>query len=51
MMNAIKKSEKRKARAKKLVQRRMLYAGGLGLVPLPIVDAAGILGIQVLTVL
>ena len=50
MMNAIKKSEKRKARAKKLVQRRMLYAGGLGLVPLPIVDAAGILGIQVLTV-
>ncbi len=47
-MSSLKKTVKRKKAAKKIIRRRMLYAAGLGLIPIPIVDAAGILGVQVL---
>jgi len=47
-MDVLKKSSKRKAVAKKIIRQRMLYAAGLGLIPIPIVDAAGILSNQVL---
>lgn len=46
----IKKSIKLKQAAQAIIRRRMLYAAGLGLIPIPIVDAAGILGIQVLMI-
>ncbi|MFK7983169.1 MAG: YcjF family protein [Saprospiraceae bacterium] len=46
----IKKSKKLKQAAHKVIHRRMLYAAGLGLIPIPVVDAAGILGIQVLMI-
>lgn len=49
-MNPVKKSIKRKAAAKKIIRRRMLYAAGLGLVPIPIIDAAGILTTQILMI-
>lgn len=49
-MNSIKKSIKQKKIAKKIIQRRMLYAAGLGLIPIPIIDAASILGTQVLMI-
>lgn len=47
-MNLIKKSTKSKETAKKIIHRRMLYAAGLGLIPIPIVDAAVILSTQIL---
>ena len=45
-----KKNVKRKKVANQIINRRMLYAAGLGLIPIPIVDAAGILGIQVVMI-
>ena len=45
-----KKIIKRKIASKKIINRRMLYATGLGLIPIPAVDAAGILGIQVVMI-
>lgn len=47
-MNPIKKSNRRKAAAKKRIRNHMLYAAGLGLIPIPIVDTASILTTQVL---
>ena len=46
----VKKSIKLKQAAQSIIRRRMLYAAGLGLIPIPVVDAAGILGIQVLMI-
>ncbi|MFK7981927.1 MAG: OmpA family protein [Saprospiraceae bacterium] len=46
----VKKSIKLKQAAQAIIRRRMLYAAGLGLIPIPVVDAAGILGIQVLMI-
>ncbi len=37
-------------KANKIIMRRTLYAAGIGLIPIPIVDAAGILGVQVLMI-
>ena len=44
----IKKSIKLKQVAQKIIHRRMIYAAGLGLIPIPIVDAAGILGLSLI---
>lgn len=49
-MDLVQKSIKRKSKAKSIIRRRMLYSAGLGLIPIPIVDTAGILGIQVLMI-
>ena len=46
----IKKSVKLKKEAQKIIHRRMLYAAGLGLIPIPVVDVAAILGIQMLMI-
>ncbi|MCB0566499.1 MAG: DUF697 domain-containing protein [Phaeodactylibacter sp.] len=40
----------RRQEAQKITQRRTLYAAGAGLIPFPIVDAAALLGIQVLMI-
>lgn len=40
----------RRQEAHKITVRRTLYAAGAGLIPMPIVDAAAILGIQVLMI-
>lgn len=42
--------EERQQEARKITQRRTLYAAGAGLIPFPIVDAAALLGIQVLMI-
>lgn len=39
-----------KEQAEKIIQRRVLYASGLGLIPLPVVDVASIFATQVLMV-
>jgi len=49
-MSSTKKSISRKKAASKLIHRRMLFAAGLGLIPVPVLDAASILGVQVLMV-
>ena len=46
----VKDSEKHKKDVDKIIRMRMLYAAGFGLIPFPVIDAAGILGIQVLMV-
>jgi uncharacterized protein (DUF697 family) len=43
-------SIKRKKAAGKIIRRRMLYAAGLGLIPIPVVDVASIFSTQVLMV-
>lgn len=40
----------RREEAQKIVLRRTLYAAGAGLIPIPIVDAAAILGVQVIMI-
>lgn len=40
----------RAASAQKIIRRRTLYAAGAGLIPLPVVDAAAIIGIQLLMI-
>lgn len=46
----IRRSKQRKKAADKIIHRRMLYAAGLGFIPIPIVDAVTILGTQVLMI-
>ncbi|MCB0582626.1 MAG: DUF697 domain-containing protein [Phaeodactylibacter sp.] len=43
-------TEERQQEAQKITRRRTLYAAGAGLIPFPIVDAAALLGIQVLMI-
>ncbi|MCB0598069.1 MAG: DUF697 domain-containing protein [Lewinellaceae bacterium] len=42
--------EERQQEAQQITRRRTLYAAGAGLIPFPIVDAAALLGIQVLMI-
>ncbi len=44
----VKKSEERKVKVDKIIRQRMLYAAGMGLIPFPVIDAAGVLSIQLL---
>ena len=50
MSTTLKESIFRKKQANNVINKRMLYAAGLGLIPLPIIDAASILTTQVLMV-
>jgi len=46
----VKRSKELKKTARTIIRRRMLYAAGLGVIPFPIVDAAGILAVQVVMI-
>ena len=49
-MSDITTETSRRQEAHKITVRRTLYAAGAGLIPIPIVDAAAILGIQALMI-
>lgn len=50
MVNTQEILAERRQQAQKITQRRTLYAAGAGLIPFPVVDAAVLLGIQVLMI-
>ena len=49
-MLTIEQTAERKESAQKIIRRHMLFSAGLGFIPFPILDAAAILGNQVLMV-
>lgn len=49
-MLTIEQTAERKEAAQKIIRRHMLFSAGLGFIPFPIIDAAAILGNQVLMI-